>query len=385
MHVLFLPKWYPGRKDPQLGDFLRKQAMATAAFVRMSVVHVESYAAGEHVAREQLSETDGLWELVLRYPANTSQWTAYRKAVNAVRYWMAATRGWHRVVQERGRPDLIHAYILVRPVLFARWIRFRHRTPYLISEQSSEYLDGTFAAKSALFKFINRRSFRKASAITAVSNWLGDQLVRLDLCARYDVVPNVVPGLDRPLPPPGTPGDLLMVADLVDKTKNVSGVLRALHAARTAEPRLRLTIIGDGTDRRMLVELAKELELGDRVRFLGRMPNAEVLDHMGRTFAVIVNSNVETFSVVTGEALAQGKPVIATRCGGPIAFIKPVNGMLIGPGDDTALADAMIDLTRNAGRYDPAAIRNSVASDFSPAAVGSAFHAIYERILTHGN
>ncbi len=199
MHVPFLPKWYPGRKDPQLGDFLRKQAMATAAFVRMSVVHVESYAAGEHVAREQLSETDGLWELVLRYPANTSQWTAYRKAVNAVRYWMAATRGWHRVVQERGRPDLIHAYILVRPVLFARWIRFRHRTPYLISEQSSEYLDGTFAAKSALFKFINRRSFRKASAITAVSNWLGDQLVRLDLCARYDVVPNVVPGLDRPL------------------------------------------------------------------------------------------------------------------------------------------------------------------------------------------
>jgi hypothetical protein len=30
MHVLFLPKWYPGRNDPQLGDFIRKQALAVA-------------------------------------------------------------------------------------------------------------------------------------------------------------------------------------------------------------------------------------------------------------------------------------------------------------------------------------------------------------------
>jgi hypothetical protein len=51
------------------------------------------------------------------------------------------------------------------------------------------------------------------------------------------------------------------------------------------------------------------------------MENTAVLDRMAVCGTVIINSNVETFSKVTGEALALGKPVIATRCGGPEAFI----------------------------------------------------------------
>lgn len=382
MHVLLLPKWYPGQRDPQLGDFIRKQALAVSDRARLSVLFIEALPGAASAFEERLRADEGPWELTVSYRASTMGFTPARKAINLVRYWRAALRGWRRVLRERGKPDLLHAYILLRPALFAWWMGRRHRIPYLLSEQSSEYLDGTYAGKGALVHALHRALFRRASAITAVSAVLGDALKQHGLCSAYAVVPNVVPGLERPLPTQGAPGRFLIVADLVDRTKNVSGALRALAMARRAGENAQLSIIGDGPDHSMLEALTRELGLTEAVRFLGRMPNSAVLERMGSAAAVIVNSNVETFSVVTGEALAQGKPVIATRCGGPQAFVNEVNGILIEPRDDEALAAAMRALIERADDFDPARIRATVSERFSPDAVGGALLSVYQRCLS---
>jgi len=379
-HVLFLPKWYPGRNDPQLGDFLRKQALAVASRTTMSVLYIAPVADAD---AQELTESDGAWELRCYYRANAHPFRFWRKAVNFRRYCQAAMRGWKRLVQERGLPDLIHAYILVRPVMLAWWMKKRFGVPYIVSEQSSEYLDGTYQGKGPLYKAWSRTLFKHAAGVTAVSAWLGDALVKHRLCNAYTVVPNVVPGLDRPLPPRGLAGHFLVVADLVDRTKNVSGVIRALAQARKTEARIQLTVIGDGPDRTALEDLARREGVQHAVSFLGRMANHEVLDHVARAAAMIVNSNVETFSVVTGEALAQGKPVIATRCGGPIAFITPANGILIEPKDTGALRDAMIAMTHHADRYDPASIRADLSDRFSPEGIAQRFHILYLKALQH--
>lgn len=383
MHVLFLPKWYPGRNDPQLGDFIRKQALAVAGLTKVSVLHVTPLNGLDVPLLEEIDDKEGLWELHCYYRPSTARLRPLRRWLNGLRYRKAMEHGWRRVVAERGRPDLMHVHILVRPALMASVWQRRHGIPYLVSEQSSEYLDGSFEAHGIVHRMLARRAMRGAAAVTAVSRWLGDALVRKDLCSSYAVVPNVIPGLERPLPPPGRPGDLLVVADLVDRTKNVSGVLRALAKAREQDTRPNLTIIGDGPDREALEALATSLGLGQVVRFLGRLANHEVLDHMARCWAVIVNSNVETFSVVTGEALAQGRPVIATRCGGPIAFVTPENGILIPVRDDASLTSAMLRSLRDHDRYDPAVIRQSVSELSGHDAVGRAFILQYRNILDH--
>jgi glycosyltransferase involved in cell wall biosynthesis len=381
MHVLFLPKWYPGRNDPQLGDFLRKQAIAVAARTQVSVVCAMPLVGAGVQDEQVVDQADGPWELRCYYRASTHPIAAIRKLVNLERYWRAMMRGWDRLLKERGMPDLLHVHIMVRPAVVARWINRRHGIPYMISEQSSEYLDNTFVNKGPRFRWYNQRLFRSASAITAVSNWLGDALVQHGLCTHYDVVPNVVPGLERPLPPPGDPGHFMMVADLVDRTKNVSGVLRALAMAIQQRPGISLTVIGDGPDRALLEALTTDLGLQEHVTFLGRLPNAKVIEQMAHAGAVIINSNVEAFSVVTGEALAQGKPVIATRCGGPIAFVTPENGLLIPVGDDHALLQAMVQLYDDHKQYDPARIRSSVSERFGKDSVAEGFMRIYQRIL----
>lgn len=383
MHVLFIPKWYPGRNDPQLGDFLRKQAIAVANYSHVSVLHVAALKGLEQAEKQELTEQDGPWELHCYYRPSSIPLAPLRKALNMLRYRRAVERGWKRVRAERGMPDLVHAHVLLRPVLVARMLERRFGIPYVVSEHSSVFMDGSYARRSAMYRWLCRRGMRGAKAVSAVSRWLADALAEHGLCADTVLLPNVVPGLERTLPSAGTPGDLLVVADLVDRTKNVSGVLRALAEARKKDVRLRLSIIGDGEDRAALEHMAERLQLKGAVRFLGRLANAEVLDQIAKHWALVVNSNVETFSVVTGEALALGRPVIATRCGGPTAFITPENGLLIEPRDDAALAQAMLHLLANAERFEPQVIRSTVGERYSSQAVGRIFHHFHQNAIGH--
>jgi glycosyltransferase involved in cell wall biosynthesis len=389
MHVLVLPKWYPGRNDPQLGDFVRKQMLAAAGTLtaqggKMSVVFSIPIAGLGRSEEQELRQDEGAWELRCYYRPSIAAFKPLRKLINLQRYWRASWNGIRRAIDERGKPDLTHVHILVRPALMAWWLKKMRGVPFILSEQSSEYLDGTWDGKNTLFKALNHFLFRRASAVTAVSDHLGENLKQRGLCSRYEVVPNTVPGMDLTLPSPGAPGQFMIVADLVDKTKNVSGVLRALKAGRDEGHELRLDVIGDGTDMDTLRDLSRSLGLNGSVRWLGRMSNAEVLTNMAGTGTVIINSNVETFSVVTGEALALGKPVIATRCGGPVAFITAENGVLIEPRDDSALTAAMVSRATEKRSYDAATIRRTMDERFSAKAVGERFMAIYQRVLSHG-
>lgn len=381
MHILALPKWYPGQNDPQLGDFIRKQMLAVATVAKVSVVYSCPVRGMPERYRQERDTSSGAWELRCYYRPSTSGITPWRKLVNLARWWKATRAGIDRCLREQGRPDLVHVHILVRPALAALWLRRSAGIPFIISEQSSQYLDGSWAARSAIAKRVARYLFRQAAAVTAVSEHLGEGMRNAGFCDRIDVVPNTIPGMDRPLPPEGQPDRFMMVADLVDRTKNVSGVLRALKAARAEGVDARLDVIGDGPDGPELRALARSLGLNGSVTWHGQLPNSDVLDRMGTTGVVIINSNVETFSVVTGEALVQGKPVIATRCGGPQGFVTGSNGVLIPVKDDAALKRAIISFSRREQRFDPAVVRRSVSDRFGPAAIAAGFMSIYQRVL----
>src|SRR6187401_1387590 len=86
-HVLVLPKWYPGRNDPQLGDFVRKQMLATAATLaaqggKMSVVFSIPIPDLERSEEQDLYEEDGAWELRCYYRPSMAGLKPLRKLIN---------------------------------------------------------------------------------------------------------------------------------------------------------------------------------------------------------------------------------------------------------------------------------------------------------------
>ena len=142
-----------------------------------------------------------------------------------------------------------------------------------------------------------------------------------------------------------------------------------------------LDIIGGGKDLEKLQALSSELGLDEHVNFLGRLENTKVLEHYANCSYVVVNSRVETFSVVAAEALMAGKPVVATRCGGLEEFIDEEQGILIDVDDQKELLQALRKMNGEYSDYDPQKLHDHAAALFSKESVGKKLNDIYRSLI----
>ena len=155
--------------------------------------------------------------------------------------------------------------------------------------------------------------------------------------------------------PPGAPFELLFAGRLVER-KGVAYLLEAMSRLRTAEPVV-LRVIGDGPLRASLEARARELELGDRVRFDGFVPSEELARRFAECDAFVLpavvdsKGDTEGLGVVLVEALSYGKPAIASAAGGIVDIVRDgETGLLVPPADADALATAIAELAEDRTR-----------------------------------
>ena len=122
--------------------------------------------------------------------------------------------------------------------------------------------------------------------------------------------------------------------------KGLPTLLKAAAPLLAKDEGVRLVLVGDGPDREALVSLAAGLGIAHRVCFTGALSNDPNLHHF---FDIsVLPSMSEAFPNTVVEAMAAARPVIASRVGGvPDAVEDGVSGLLVPPGDDDALADAL--------------------------------------------
>ena len=109
--------------------------------------------------------------------------------------------------------------------------------------------------------------------------------------------------------------------------KAVDVVIRALKAVPLAE----LEVIGDGPMLEAWRKLAEELGVQERVYFAGWLPQEAVRSTTASLVALVLPSIYECGGAVVLESMAMGKPVIATRWGGPVDYLDESSGILIEP------------------------------------------------------
>ncbi len=138
---------------------------------------------------------------------------------------------------------------------------------------------------------------------------------------------------------------------------------------------------------RRLQALARELGIEGRVCFTGFREDVPALMRM---LDVVVHASIEPepFGRVIVEAMALGRPVVATAAGGPLEIIRPgVNGLLVPPDDAPALAAAILALLADRERALRLGARGArdVAERFSVSAHAARMEEIYRRVLdAHG-
>jgi glycosyltransferase involved in cell wall biosynthesis len=132
---------------------------------------------------------------------------------------------------------------------------------------------------------------------------------------------------------------LVFVGRLVP-IKGLRVLMEAFAAAREKVPGLRLTLVGDGADRAHLETLAAPY--GEDVRFTGYLDQDGVAATLSQADALVLPSFAEGVPVVLMEAMASGKPVIATQVGGVSELVEDgVSGFVVPPGDPESLTHAI--------------------------------------------
>jgi colanic acid/amylovoran biosynthesis glycosyltransferase len=275
--------------------------------------------------------------------------------------WQMLSRGsgsFQRLLAGR-RPALIHAHFGIEGV-YALPLARRLGVPLVTTFHGFDATLSTAALLTspawAMYPLFRRRLARQGDLFLCASSFIRDRVLAMGFPEARTHIHYI--GVDcaaiRPRDPAEETPTILHVARLVE-VKGTEYLIRAFAQVARRFAEVELAIIGDGPLKRSLEALVKSLGLEQRVRFLGALPHAQVLDWMRKAAMLVLPSvrtgtgRVEGLGMVMLEAAATGVPVVGSRIGGiPEGVIDGETGLLAPERDPDALARCIGDLLDSA-------------------------------------
>jgi glycosyltransferase involved in cell wall biosynthesis len=296
------------------------------------------------------------------------------------RFDVGVVRRLHREILQL-RPALLHACLSYANLLAVAAARGAGFPPVVVSQRSS--YENTL---SPLRRALARTTQRLAAHVVVNSQAARNEEIAAGFAP--DRISHIANGIEVPPQLATDRNDLglpagplaLCVAQLAPE-KGHADLLAAWPRVRSAIPAALLALVGDGALRPSLESEARRLGVHDSVLFLGfRHPAAP---YLAAADVVVLASRTEGMPNALLEAMALGKPVVATRVGGvPELVSDGESGVLAPPGDPAALAAALAGALASDRREAMGeAGRRRVRDHFSAARMIRETQAVYERVL----
>jgi len=166
------------------------------------------------------------------------------------------------------------------------------------------------------------------------------------------------------------------------KEKNISLLIDAFSEAITKERRIKLFLVGDGPQKDLVEQQIEKKGIRESVTLLGWRSDIPEIFADCDIFAL--SSDWEGLGIVLLEAMAAGRPIIATRVGGVPEIVEDgATGILVAPGDSHAFAEAILKLSRDEklreemGRKG----REKAEREFNMKIVALKYERLYEKLL----
>ncbi|WP_213992926.1 glycosyltransferase [Sodalis sp. dw_96] len=235
------------------------------------------------------------------------------------------------------------------------------------------------------------RYYNHCDMVTGPSHSVTDEMSAFGLRRPHCVISNPVDTSQfRPLPDAhrqalkkiyGFSHSTIIYAGRLAEEKKIDVLIRALPLIATEMPDVMLALAGHGSARRHLEQLARDLGVRERIRFLGTLDKATLAEafHAADIFAIASTS--ETQSMVLIQAMSAGLPVVGARWRALPEYIDPQSGFLAQPGDSEDFARRLTHLLRSPALRkqmgEHAALKTK---QFSITTVTSRWEEIYARI-----
>ncbi|MEZ4667772.1 MAG: glycosyltransferase [Anaerolineae bacterium] len=310
----------------------------------------------------EMAHIDDVRVITLRYPHRRNSYSIYGATVHAL--GGAQVRGvkrlklWSDAFQKirnlhRQRPfDVLHAMWADETGLIAAWSGKWLGIPVVVSIAGGELVgfhDINYGLqRSAFSRWVVNQALTQADCVIPACSYTAKLITKIGCEVPPENIRTIALGVDttvlEPQPPNKSTGDktdLIHVASLVG-VKDQQTLLRAVARLDAA---VTLTLVGSGPEEARLKELANQLDLANRIRFIGAVHHSEMPHYYLDAAIHVLTSRHEGLGMVTLEAAACGLPTVGTAVG----LLPDHNelGITVPVGDDAALASAISNLLRN--------------------------------------
>lgn len=382
-----------------------KKVLLVAPYFYPKIGGMEKYALN---VAQGLKETHG-WEVVV--VTSNHEETGYKvDTVHGIKvyrlpYWFKLSNTpinplWFFQIGniiKKEKPDIINGH---SPVPFIADVALYESQdiPYVMTYHAGSMLKHSYPI-DFLIEFyesvILNACFKKAKAIISYSQ----EFIKTYLAPYKNKVVEIPPGIDTKEFVPATknspskrPPKILFVGR-IEKTSEWKGIdylLKAVQIVKKTYPEIELELIGPGDAIEKYQAMAAELGIGDHTSFPGGMTGEPLIKEYHNADMLVLPSttNAESFGIVLLEAMACGLPVIGSKIGGIVRLIENnVNGLLVEPKNETALAKAILKVLgdKAIAKKMGAAGRKKAEQDYEWAHQIEKYNTLFEDILRQRN
>ena len=339
MNIFNIPSWYPSANNPIYGTFVKEQIEMLAKENPDWNMGITTWGQGDpnHMLwiKDHIKNLPKLlkkraanykqFENIYSYHSPTPTWT--RKFLNGNINGLIKVCSQHFELfqKQAGKVDVIHAQATYPGSLIAQALSEKHSIPYFVTIRMSPFPFQEFQNASGDLKQWVRKTLASADGLIATSSSLKKKLEEFQL--RKVMVINNPVDMDFFHPIDFLPEKLtiLTIGRMVPQ-KGIDLLIKAINLLdESFQGEFRIG--GDGEYLDEYRRLAKKLKVDHRITWLGELSREQVRDEMQRCSFYVLPSRHETFGNVILEAMACGKPVLATTCGGPKDIVNEKVGI----------------------------------------------------------
>ncbi|MCR5081756.1 MAG: glycosyltransferase [Treponema sp.] len=385
MNLLIIPSWYDTPDNPIRGIFFKEQAQAISEYFKkknieatVTILALQQYNIREKhlyngikkitITEENCIKTirARLFHIPKLEEINLRRGAAYLKKL---------------ILQTEKQLGISFDLIHIHSVQFSGiWYALSGlKIPYVITEHSSAFFRNRIGKTEK--KYLPR-TFNNAESVIAVGKGLAEK-IQVYSKKKVEVVFNIVK--DVPFETfEHLKRDERFIFFSLGYDIKVKGFDVLLNAfAKFLKNERAVLILGGLTEesQNVLKNQAELLGIKDNVILKGRIPHDDVYKMMKQSSCFVLPSRFETFGIVLAESMYVGRPVIASRTGGPDSFVTEKTGILVEPGNEEQLACALSKMKENYSSYNQTEIRQYALDTFSADIICGKLYNIYKKIL----
>lgn len=220
--------------------------------------------------------------------------------------------------------DIVHAHYSYRLGCIAATAAYMRKKPFTVTQHGLGLLPQVGASffHELVFRFWRHWTMRCAGKVISTSE---DMSVVIRACGFGKKIVPISNGYDahifQPLSSPDFTSPRILTVRRLTPKNGVQYMVAAMPELKKNHPTLHLTCIGDGPWKERIRQLAVDLGVADSITFEGPVDHTRLLSFYRDTTLVVLPSTAESTSLTCIEAMALGRPVVASRVGGLIELL----------------------------------------------------------------